>query len=142
MMNRVVLVGRLTKDPELRRTASGTAVSSFTVAVDNRTKDANGERTTSFIPCTAWNVQAENITRFMRKGSLVGVEGRLNQRTYDAKDGHKVSVIEVNADLVQFLEKKDSKASQEFDISAAAMARANEARSAVVNTATEEDYPF
>lgn len=111
MINRVVLVGRLTRDPELRRTASGTAVASFTVAVDNRTKDAQGNKTTSFIPCTVWNQAAENVVRFMHKGSLVGVEGRLNQRSYDSKDGRKVSVIEVICDSVQFLEKKDENAS-------------------------------
>lgn len=106
MINRVVLVGRLTRDPELRRTQSGTAVASFTVAVDNRTKDQNGERTTSFIPCTVWNQAAENVAKFMHKGSLVGVEGRLNQRSYDSKDGRRVSVVEVICDSVQFLERK------------------------------------
>ena len=107
MINRVVLVGRLTRDPELRRTGNGTAVASFTVAVDNRTKDTNGNRTTSFIPCTIWNQQAENVVRFTHKGSLVGVEGKLNQRSYDSKDGRRVSVIEVICDSVQFLERKD-----------------------------------
>lgn len=107
MMNRVVLVGRLTRDPELRRTQNGTAVASFTVAVDNRTKDVNGNKTTSFIPCTIWNQQAENVVRFVHKGSLVGVEGRLNQRSYQNKDGKNVQVIEVICDSVQFLERKE-----------------------------------
>jgi len=110
MINRVVLVGRLTRDPELRRTTNGTAVASFTIAVDNRTKDAQGNRTTSFIPCTVWNQAAENTVKFMHKGSLVGVEGRLNQRSYDSKDGRKVSVVEVICDSVQFLERKDDNA--------------------------------
>ena len=113
MINRVVLVGRLTRDPELRRTGSGTAVASFTVAVDNRTKDANGNRTTSFIPCTIWNQQAENVVRFVHKGSLVGVEGRLNQRSYQNKEGKNVQVIEVICDSVQFLERKDENATSE-----------------------------
>ena len=107
MINRVVLVGRMTKDAELRKTTSGTSVASFTFAVDNRTKGANGEKTASFIPCTIWNQQAENVVRFTHKGSLVGVEGKLNQRTYDSKDGRRVSVIEVICDSVQFLERKD-----------------------------------
>ena len=107
MINRVVLVGRLTRDPELRRTQNGTAVASFTVAVDNRTKDVNGNKTTSFIPCTIWNQQAENVVRFVHKGSLVGVEGRLNQRSYQNKDGKNVQVIEVICDSVQFLERKE-----------------------------------
>lgn len=107
MINRVVLVGRMTKDPELRKTNNGTSVASFTLALDNRTKGLNGEKTTSFIPCQIWNQQAENVSRFTHKGSLVGVEGRLNQRTYDSKDGRRVSVIEVICDSVQFLERKD-----------------------------------
>jgi single-strand DNA-binding protein len=106
MINRVVLVGRLTRDPELRRTGNGTAVASFTVAVDNRTKDTNGNRTTSFIPCTVWGQSAENVSRFTRKGSLVGIEGRLNQRSYETKDNRKVTVVEVICDSVQFLERK------------------------------------
>lgn len=107
MINRVVLVGRLTRDPELRRTTSGSAVASFTIAVDNRVK-SGGERSASFIPCTVWNQAAENMSKFTRKGSLVGVEGRLNQRTYDSKDGRRVNVLEVICDSVQFLEPKSS----------------------------------
>lgn len=115
MINRVVLVGRLTRDPELRKTVNGASVAAFTIAVDNRTKGPNGERTTSFIPCTAWNQQAENACKYTHKGSLVGVEGRLNQRSYDAKDGRKVSVVEVICDSVQFLESKNSNnASREY----------------------------
>lgn len=115
MINRVVLVGRLTRDPELRKTVNGASVASFTIAVDNRTKGPNGERTTSFIPCTAWNQQAENACKYTHKGSLVGVEGRLNQRSYDAKDGRKVSVVEVICDSVQFLESKNSNNSSRED---------------------------
>lgn len=106
MINRVVLVGRLTRDPELRKTTTGTSVASFTLAVDNRLKDENGNKTTSFIPCVVWKDQAENCVRFIHKGSLVGVEGRLNHRTYDNQEGKKVQVIEVVCDSVQFLESK------------------------------------
>lgn len=106
MMNRVVLVGRLTRDPELRKTQSGMSVASFTLALDNRQKGPNGEKTTSFIPCTVWGQSAENVSRFTRKGSLVGVDGHLNQRTYDSRDNRRVSVIEVICDSVQFLESK------------------------------------
>lgn len=106
MINRVVLVGRLTRDPELRKTTTGTSVASFTLAVDNRIKDANGQYTTSFIPCVVWKEQAENCVRFIHKGSLVGVEGRLNHRTYDNQEGKKVQVIEVVCDSIQFLEPK------------------------------------
>lgn len=115
MINRVVLVGRLTRDPELRKTVNGASVAAFTIAVDNRTKGPNGEKTTSFIPCTAWNQQAENACKYTHKGSLVGVEGRLNQRSYDAKDGRKVSVVEVICDSVQFLESKNSNTASRED---------------------------
>ena len=86
---------------------------SFTIAIYNRTKGPNGEKTTSFIPCTVWNQAAENVSRFTRKGSLVGIEGRLNQRSYESKDNRKVSVIEVICDSVQFLERKDENATSE-----------------------------
>lgn len=106
MLNRVVIVGRLVRDPELIKTASDRSVVAFTVALDNRTTN-NGEKSTSYIPCTAWNSTAESIAKFMKKGSLVGVDGHLNQRSYTANDGRKVSVVEVIADSVQFLEKKN-----------------------------------
>ena len=109
MINRVVLVGRLTRDAELRKTTNGTSVASFTLAVDNRLTDKEGNKTASFIPCTIWNQQAENVVRFTHKGSLVGVEGRLNQRTYTNTEGKNVQVIEVVCDSVQFLEPKKMK---------------------------------
>ncbi|MCX5775468.1 MAG: single-stranded DNA-binding protein [Firmicutes bacterium] len=109
MINRVVLVGRLTRDPELRRTTSGMSVASFTIAVDNRVK-AGGEKSASFIPCTVWSQTADNVAKFTRKGSLVGIDGRLNQRSYDSKEGKKVSIVEVVCDSVQFLEPKGANA--------------------------------
>jgi single-strand DNA-binding protein len=108
MINRVVLVGRLTRDPDIRKTQSGMTVASFTVAVDNPRAQNAQEKTASFIPCTAWNKQAEFMDSFTRKGHLVGIEGRLNQRSYDSKDGKKVQVIEVICDNIQLLEKKDA----------------------------------
>ena len=104
MLNRIVLVGRLTRDPELRRTNSEIAVCSFTLAVDDRIKDANGNKTTTFIGVTVWNNQADNVAKFLRKGALVGVDGRIRQRTFERRDGTKSSVIEVIADSVSFLE--------------------------------------
>lgn len=109
MLNRIVLVGRLTRDPELRRTNNETAVCSFTLAVDDRIKDANGNRTTTFIGVTVWNNQADNVAKFCRKGALVGVDGRIRQRTFERRDGTKSSVIEVVADSVTFLEPNKSK---------------------------------
>lgn len=108
MINRVILVGRLTRDPELRRTNTGNAVTSFTIAIDNWSKDADGNRTTSFIGCTIFNQGAENVSKYARKGSLVGVDGRLQQRKFDRKDGTKGSIIEVICDSVQFLEPKSA----------------------------------
>lgn len=106
MMNRIVLVGRLTRDPELRRTSTDLPVASFTLAVDDRMKDANGQKTTTFIGVTVWGQSADNVAKFCRKGSLVGVDGRIHQRTFERRDGTKASVIEVIADSVQFLEPK------------------------------------
>lgn len=114
MINRVILVGRITRDPELKKTATGGSSVNFTIALDNiGAKGPNGEKTTSFIKCAAWNQQAENLYKFVRKGSLIGVEGRLRQRTYDSKDGRKVEVVEVMCDSIQFLESKGTSTSRE-----------------------------
>lgn len=105
MMNRVVLVGRMTRDPELRRTANGAAVTSFTLALNRNFTSSDGI-TADYIPCVVWNKVAENVEKYCAKGSLVGVEGRLRSRTYDNAQGQKVYVIEVVCDSVQFLETK------------------------------------
>lgn len=106
-INNVVLVGRLARDPELRKTPSNVSVATFTIAVDDTYgKREGGASTTSFIPCQAWNNTAENVKNFCHKGSLVGVSGRLSQRSYAAKDGTKRTVFEVICNQVQFLETK------------------------------------
>ena len=104
MLNRVVLVGRMTRDPELRRTANGTPVASFTLAMNRNFSSQNGERQADFIPCVVWNKAAENTAKYCSKGSLVGVDGRLQSRSYQNQDGRRVSVIDVICDSVQFLE--------------------------------------
>ncbi len=106
-LNSVVLIGRLVRNPELKKTNSGVAVVSFTVAVDNITR-AGAEKSTSFIPCTCWNKTAELVAKYCNKGSLVAIDGRLVQRSYEDRTGQKRSVVEVVADQVQFLEKKNS----------------------------------
>jgi len=106
MINSVVLVGRLTKDVELRKTQSNLSVAGFTVAVDNRTKDADGNKTASFINCTAWRQSADYLANYAHKGSLVGIEGKLQQRSYERKDGTKASVLEVIVDSITLLESK------------------------------------
>ena len=105
MINRVVLVGRMTRDPELRRTPNGSAVTSFTLAM-NRPKRNDEEQQADYISCVTWNKVAENVEKYCSKGSLVGVEGRLRSRTYDNAQGQRVYVTEVVCDSVQFLETK------------------------------------
>ena len=105
MINRIILVGRLTKDPTLRKTGSGASVTSFTVACDRRIK-TEGQPTADFINCVCWNKVADNTAQFTHKGSLVGVEGRIQTRSYDDQSGRRVYVTEVVADSVQFLEPK------------------------------------
>ncbi len=108
MLNRVVLVGRLTKDPELRYTPSGVAVATFTLAVNRTFQNQQGEREADFINCVVWRKQAENAANFLKKGSLAGVDGRMQTRNYEGQDGKRVYVTEVVAEGVQFLEPKGS----------------------------------
>ena len=107
-MNNVSLVGRLTKDPELRTISTGNATCSFTVAVNRQFTNANGERETDFINCVIWGKQAENLVKYCTKGSLVGVIGRIQTRNYDGQDGKKVYVTEVVANSISFLGSKNS----------------------------------
>ena len=102
-MNKVILIGRLTRDPELRTIASGNATTSFTIAVNRNFTNQNGEREADFINCVAWRKQAENVAKYCTKGSQVAVEGRIQTRNYDAQDGTKRYVTEVIADNVTFL---------------------------------------
>lgn len=107
MLNRVVLVGRLTKDPELRYTPNGAAVATFTLAVNRTFTNQSGEREADFINCVTWRRQAENVANFLKKGSLAGVDGRLQTRNYENQQGQRVFVTEVQAESVQFLEAKN-----------------------------------
>ena len=104
-MNRVILVGRLTKDPELRYTQSGKGVASFNIAV-NRPFKTNGEQEADFINGVVWGKPAENLANYMKKGSQIGVDGRIQTRSYDNNEGKRVYVTEVVADSVSFLEPK------------------------------------
>lgn len=111
MINTVVLSGRLTKDPELKETNSGKKVISFNLAVNRRFQ--NEEQQADFIPCVAWNKTAEVIAQYCSKGSQIGIEGRLQQRSYENSQGQKVYVIEVLCNQVTFLEsKKESQGQQ------------------------------
>ena len=104
MVNRVVLVGRLVKDPELRKTASDISVATFTIAVDNAVKEQDGTRGSLFLDCRVYRDQADNMVKFTRKGSKVAVDGSLNQRNFVRQDGSKGKVIEVYVDSVTFLD--------------------------------------
>lgn len=108
MINRVILVGRLTKDPELRYTTGNISVAKFTLAVNRSfTSGTNGEKEADFIQCVVWRKQAENLARFVKKGGLIGVEGRIQTGSYDDKDGVRKYTTEVVCDSVQFLEPKN-----------------------------------
>ncbi|MDD4831351.1 MAG: single-stranded DNA-binding protein [Bacilli bacterium] len=106
MMNKVMLIGRLTRDPDLRYTPSNIATVTFSIAVNRPFTNQSGVREADFINIIAWRKQAENVKKYITKGSLVAVEGRIQTRNYDDKDGKKVYVTEVVADNVQFLEPK------------------------------------
>ncbi|ORI00664.1 single-stranded DNA-binding protein [Mammaliicoccus sciuri] len=108
MINSTTLVGRLTKDPELRTTPSGVEVGNFTLAVNRTFTNQNGEREADFINCIVFRKQAVNVNQYLSKGNLAGIVGRLQTRSYENKEGQKVYVTEVVCDNVQFLEPKDS----------------------------------
>ncbi|MED4956043.1 single-stranded DNA-binding protein [Paenibacillus macerans] len=104
MLNRVILIGRLTRDPELRYTPSGVAVTQFTIAVDRPFTSQGGEREADFIPVVTWRQLAETCANYLRKGRLTAVEGRIQVRNYENNEGRRVYVTEVIADNVRFLE--------------------------------------
>ena len=102
-MNKVILIGRLTRDPELRYTSSNVATCTFSVAVDRPFANQNGEREADFFNIVTWRKQAENVAKYCNKGSQVAVEGRIQNRSYDAQDGSKRYITEIIADNVTFL---------------------------------------
>lgn len=112
MMNRVVLVGRLTRDPDLRYTASGVAVANFNIAVNRPFTNQQGGRDADFINCVVWRRPAENLANYMKKGNLIGVDGRIQTRSFENKEGQMVYVTEVVADSVQFLESRNASQGQ------------------------------
>ena len=106
MINSVCLVGRLTRDPELKYTGNNIAVASFSLAVNRNFKDANGERETDFINCVIWRQQAENLANWGKKGALIGITGRIQTRSYENQQGQRVYVTEVVAENFQILESR------------------------------------
>jgi single-strand DNA-binding protein len=106
MLNRVILIGRLTADPEVKYTPSGIAVGRFCLAVDRRYKNQQGQRETDFLNIVAWRKTAELVGEYLKKGRLVAVEGQLQSRKWETKEGEKRTSYEVVADSVQFLESR------------------------------------
>lgn len=113
MINRVVLVGRLTKDPEFRTTQKGIDVATFTLAVNRNFTNAQGEREADFINIVVFKNQAKNVNNYLSKGKLAGVDGRIQSRSYENQEGRRIFVTEVVADSVQFLEPKNSNGGQQ-----------------------------
>ena len=113
-MNKVFLIGRLTRDPELRYTSSNLPVASFSIAVNRNFTNQAGEREADFINIVVWRKQAENIKNYLKQGSQIAVDGRLQTRSYDGEDGKKRYITEVVADNVQFLDSKSSRGDDSF----------------------------
>jgi single-strand DNA-binding protein len=105
-MNKVILIGRLVKDPEVKTTQSGAAVCSFTVAVDRKFRNKDGERQADFLSCVAWKQQAEILGKYFQKGSKIGIVGNVQTRNYEDGNGKKVYVTEVVVDEIEFVESK------------------------------------
>ena len=112
MLNSVVLVGRLTKDPELRYTPSNQAVATFSLAVNRRFKNQNGDREADFINCVIWRQQAENLANWAKKGALIGITGSIQTRNYENQQGQRVYVTEVVAEQFQLLESQKERGNQ------------------------------
>ena len=113
MLNRIVVIGRLTKDPELRTTSNGVAVATFTVAVDRQYKTQNGEKETDFIPVVVWRGLAETCKKYLSKGNMAAIDGRLQIRNYENDKGERRTIAEIVAENVQFLTPKGN--TQESD---------------------------
>ena len=148
MINVVVLMGRLVADPELKQTANGASVTSFRIAVDrNFANKETGERQADFITIVAWRQTAEFICKYFRKGSMIAVEGSLQSRNYDDKDGNKRTVYEVVANNVSFTGSKaeSGTASREavpFEVPATAFSSGSNGDFEIVNEQDDEDLPF
>ena len=136
MLNRIVLIGRLTKDPELRYTPNGVAVTSFTLAVDRTYKNAQGEKEADFIPCVVFRQLAELCANYLAKGKLAAIDGRLQIRSFEGQDGQRRWVTEVVGDNVRFLSPKDS------NQSVASSAGSDDMSSFAHEISLDDDIPF
>lgn len=142
MINRVVLVGRITRDPELKATASGISVVTFSLAVNRNFSGQQGERQADFIQCVVWRNQAENLAKYIRKGALLGVEGRIQTRNYETDQGVRY-ITEVQCDSVQFLESKSTNTNQNDSFGSSFKDDAqNELYDTSMALASDDDLPF
>lgn len=142
MINNVVLVGRLTKDPDLKYTGNGTAVATFTLAVNRNFTNQSGEREADFISCVIWRKPAETLANYAKKGVLIGVTGRIQTRSYDNQQGQKVYVTEVIADNFQLLESKKADSSQNTQGSGVSNSQTNNYTRNQQNTNNATADPF
>lgn len=142
MINNVVLVGRLTKDPDLRYTQSGTAVANFTLAVNRTFTNQDGEREADFINCVIWRKAAENLANMVGKGAQIGVTGRIQTRNYENKEGQRVFVVEVVAENFQMLESRNKQNSQNNANTGASNNNANEHSRNQQNSTQSNTDPF
>ncbi|WP_429961110.1 single-stranded DNA-binding protein [Enterococcus sp. DIV1096b] len=142
MINNIVLVGRLTKDPDLRYTTSGTGVATFTLAVNRNFTSADGTREADFINCVIWRKPAETLANYAKKGVLIGVTGRIQTRSYDNQQGQKVYVTEVIADNFQLLESKKVDSSQNTQGSGVSNSQTNNYTRNQQNTNSATADPF
>lgn len=137
MLNSVCLVGRMTKDAELRYTPNNQAVATFSLAVNRNFKSQNGEREADFINCVIWRQQAENLANWAKKGALIGITGRIQTRSYENQQGQRVYVTEVVAESFQLLESRKERGSQSHGSSQPDFGRQAESFSI-----EESDLPF
>ena len=114
-MNKVILIGRLTKDPELKKTNSGLSYVQFNLAVNRNYTNKSGEKQADFINCVAWRTQADNLVKYIKKGGLIGIEGEIQTRTYDDKNGTKKYITEVLCNSIEFLESKSQQSKSNYD---------------------------
>jgi len=143
MINNVVLVGRITRDPELRYTPQqNQAVATFSLAVNRQFKNANGEREADFINCVIWRQQAENLANWAKKGSLIGLTGRIQTRNYENQQGQRVYITEVVADNFQMLESKNSNSSQNTQGGGVSNSQTNNYTRNQQNRNNDESDPF
>ena len=142
MINNLTLVGRLTKDPDLKYTGNGTAVAAFTLAVNRNFTNQSGEREADFINCVIWRKPAETLANYAKKGVLIGVTGRIQTRSYENQQGQKVYVTEVIVDNFQLLESKKADSSQNTQGSGVSNSQTNNNANAQQNRNSAQSDPF